>query len=217
MKEVCVSDFLATAILTAKGQYGNGNLRSDKLRSLGYDPDEIQRVVNVILPYINDTKANISAIKNNITLAHAWAIDTCKDPKVKYSQAKRNKGVHHGFTFYDCSSFIWYALSAGNFPIKEAYKRIMGFEYQGNAITTAYEGLWLSVLGFKRHSPSETWKAGDILLRKGHTEMVYEGKTNGKGITMGAHGSSLPAEKQVSINTGISTSANWSDLYRYGD
>lgn len=217
MKEVYVSDFLATAIITAKGQYGNGNLRTEKLKYLGYNPDEIQKVVNAILPYINDTKANVSSLKNNITLAYAWAIETCKNKNVRYSQARRNKGNYNGCTYYDCSSFIWYALSAGNFPIKEAYKYIMGFEYQGNAITTVYEGLWLLKMGFKRLSPSETWKSGDILLRKGHTEMVHEAKGAGKGYTMGAHGSSYPAEKQVSINTSPSTASSWVDLYRYGD
>ena len=47
----------------------------------------------------------------DINKAYSWAIETCNAPNVGYSNAYRQ--TVGGITYYDCSSFINYALLAG--------------------------------------------------------------------------------------------------------
>ena len=146
----------------------------------------------------------------NITTSYQWAITTCNAANVGYSQSYRNQQTVDGITYYDCSSFIWYALKAGGFDVEAAYKTAMGFDYSGNAIVTDYEAAWLKALGFTKVSLTGTWKKGDVLIRNGHTEMVYSGRR-----TMGAHSSSYPLADQVSINTSDSSPSSWEECWRY--
>lgn len=135
----------------------------------------------------------------NINAAFQWAIDTCARPNVGYSKDYRNEQTVGGITYYDCSSFIWYALLAGGFDVKGAYQSVKGEPYTDNAITTHDECAWLLAMGFTEVSASGEWKPGDIGWKTGHTEMVYEGGI-GCGRCMGAHyAGSLPLSKQVSI------------------
>ena len=150
---------------------------------------------------------------NNINQAYQWAVNTCNAPNVGYSQPYRNQLTVNGITYYDCSSFIWYALKAGGFDVDTAYQSATGELYSGNAITTAYLMDFLFALGFTEESISGNWKPGDIVWRQGHCEMVHTGGT-GSGITMGAHTANTTLEKQVSINTSVST--NFTKIYRYG-
>lgn len=143
-----------------------------------------------------------------------WAITTCNRNDVGYSQTYRNERKVNGITYYDCSSFIWYALKSGQFDVESAYRIATGNNYNGNAITTYYERAWLQALGFTQENIQGEWKQGDILWRSGHTEMVYSGGI-GQGITMGAHSSNYSLPNQVSINSNPSTYNNWTTLYRY--
>lgn len=151
----------------------------------------------------------------NITAAYRWAVQTCNANNVGYSQAYRNQRTVNGITYYDCSSFVWYALIAGGFDVKTAYRTAMGYSYNGNAITTAYEKPWLQTLGFQAVPITGEWKPGDVLWRSGHTEFVYEGG-QGRGRSMGAHEPGLPLADQVSIRNFYTNSGDWSSLYRYG-
>lgn len=154
----------------------------------------------------------------DINRAYQWAINTCNAPNVGYSNDYRNQQTVNGITYYDCSSFIWYALLEGGFDVEDAYLTATGKSYKGNAITTANERAWLIALGFVEVPLSGEWLPGDILWRDtphGHTEMVYTGGT-GQGISMGAHQSGIALDKQVSINTYTGTAANWGSLWRYG-
>lgn len=150
----------------------------------------------------------------DLSTAYSWAITTCEAPNVGYSQPYRNQETVNGITYYDCSSFLWYALLKGGFDVEAAYLSATGYAYSGNAIVTANERAWLLALGFTRVPLDGVWASGDILWRSGHTEMVYEGG-NGRGITMGAHTANTSLENQVSINTRYSSSDNWSEIYRY--
>lgn len=152
----------------------------------------------------------------NLNRSYQWAINTCNAPDVGYSMPWRNQNRVNGITYYDCSSFIWYALDAGEFDIRSAYQSVMGQAYSGNAITTAYEVAWLQALGFVEKPITSEWKPGDILWRSGHTEMVYSGG-QGSGVTMGAHTANAPLANQVSINTSTSSASSWTKLFRYGD
>ena len=113
----------------------------------------------------------------DINTAFTFCVNACNNPNVGYSQGYRNQQTVNGKTYYDCSSLMWYSLEAGDFDVKAAYQTAMGFPYTGNAITTASEEAWLRALGFTQVSIQGEWKPGDILWRKGHTEMVYSGGT----------------------------------------
>lgn len=151
----------------------------------------------------------------SIDKAYKWAIDWCNKAKVGYSQAYRNKQVVRGVTYFDCSSFINYALVAGGF-------KTPSYAPDHNAFTTVTMGSCLVGLGFKEYDTgsSFTWKAGDIGLDyNAHTEMCYKGGT-GRAIFMGAHSSHGTLANQVSIgsSSGIATyTRTFNKCYRYGD
>ena len=145
----------------------------------------------------------------NIQTAFDWAVETCNKSNVGYSQDYRNEQTVDGVTYYDCSSFIWYSLKAGGFDVVSAYEEAC-WGYEGNAIVTDYLEEWLLELGFKEVTITDTWIAGDVLWRDGHTEMVYSGRT-----TMGAHSSTYDLEDQVSINTYEASTSDWSKCFRY--
>lgn len=136
----------------------------------------------------------------NITAAYNWAIQKCNSPSVGYSQAYRNERTVGGITYYDCSSFIYYALIAG------------GFNLNAGAwpFTTSDMCSKLLNLGFHKISIHDEWKPGDILWRSGHTEMVYSGRR-----TMGAHTDSYALADQVSINSYQADTEDWTSCYRY--
>lgn len=142
----------------------------------------------------------------NINTAYQWAIDTCNKPNVGYSQSLRNEITLDGITYYDCSSFIWFSLIAGGFDCVSANG--------GNtwAFTTDTMAGVLQTLGFQRFEVTTEWKKGDILIRDGHTEMVYNGY-----VTMGAHTDSYELDEQVSISNYTSSPESWSELWRYGN
>lgn len=141
--------------------------------------------------------------------AWQWAVDTCNAANVGYSQTYRNQQTVNGITYYDCSSFINYALLAGGFSTPY-------YAPNNNAFTTWSEPTVLSNLGFHRVTDGSL-KAGDIGVSNNnsmqHTEMVYAVDGN-KGQWMGAHTNSYALANQVSITTYWST--NWFDeLWRY--
>ena len=147
----------------------------------------------------------------SITEAWKWAVNTCNAPNVGYSESYRNQQTVNGITYYDCSSFINYALLAGGFSTP-------GYAPDHNAFTTWSESTVLSNLGFKRVTDG-TLKAGDIGVSNNstmkHTEMVYTVDGN-KGQWMGAHTDVYAFPNQVSITDYWST--NWFDeLWRYND
>lgn len=147
----------------------------------------------------------------SITDSWQWAVNTCNAANVGYSQAYRNQQTVNGITYYDCSSFINYALLAGGFSTPS-------YAPSHNAFTTWSEPTVLSNLGFHRVTDG-TLKVGDIGVSNNnsmqHTEMVYSVSGN-KGQWMGAHTDAYALPNQVSITTYWST--NWFDeLWRYKD
>lgn len=148
----------------------------------------------------------------DINRAYSWAIQTCNAPNVGYSQTYRNAQTVNGITYYDCSSFINYALLAGGFETPS-------YAPNNNAFTTYTEPSELIRLGFTEVDASGEYLAGDIGLSTAHTEMCYQGG-NGKGIFMGAHTDKVTLVNQVSIGSS-SGDANYQRsfprLFRYGD
>ena len=154
----------------------------------------------------------------DINAAYRWAIATCNDPNVGYPDLDthpewRNQVTVDGITYYDCSSFIWYALIAGGFDCAAAY----GSSYP---FVTGTMGNVLLALGFREVSLTGQIFPGDIGVHNrgsygGHTEMCWQGGS-GRGIFMGAHGHWRPLADQVSINTYETLGTNWEKIYRYG-
>lgn len=137
--------------------------------------------------------------------AFNWAIERCNAPNVGYSQEYRNERTVNGITYYDCSSFIWYALKAGDFDVVAA---------NGGStwpFTTYTMPAALRLLGFTQQPKTQPWTPGDILLRTDHTEMAFDGNH-----TMGAHSSRVPLAEQVSILSNPSQPGSWLQLWRYG-
>lgn len=146
----------------------------------------------------------------DINKSYSWAINTCNAPNVGYSQTYRNQQTVGGITYYDCSSFINYALLAGGWETP-------AYAPAHNAFTTSSEPNVLLSLGFQEVDARGIWLAGDICWVSGHTEMCYKsGETSG-GITMGAHQPGVPLADQVSINKGVSTYPYFTRVFRYGD
>lgn len=145
---------------------------------------------------------------SNLNKMYEWAINTCNAPTVGYSQTYRYQQTVKGITYYDCSSFVWYALKAGGFPVT------------GTAFTTASQVDAMLSLGWREVDINGEWLPCDIVWRRtgdsGHTEIVHTGGI-GRGITMGAHSAKYTLERQVSINTTESTADNYKKLLRYGD
>lgn len=135
----------------------------------------------------------------NINNAWQWAVDTCNADNVGYSQTYRNAQTVGGITYYDCSSFVWYALKNG------------GYTGIGSTpFTTRTMQSILKNIGFTEYkTTSVSWQKGDIVWRSGHTEMVYDGY-----YTMGAHSATYPLADQVSINTTPKTATAFTYIYR---
>jgi hypothetical protein len=148
----------------------------------------------------------------DINKAYSWAVATCNAPNVGYSQSYRNAQTVGGITYYDCSSFINYALLAGGFETPS-------YAPKHNAFTTYSEPSELLRLGFREVDAGGEYLAGDIGLSNGHTEMCYRGGS-GKGVFMGAHTDNAPLANQVSIGSSGGNpdyERSFPRLFRYGD
>ena len=151
----------------------------------------------------------------DINAAYRWAIDTCNNPKVGYWMDHRYQETINDITYYDCSSFIWYALVDGG-----------GFVLPSPAFVTGGMLRVLTDAGFNiitGPNAGTICYPGDILWHNhgsagGHTEMVFAGGT-GAARTMGAHGrNGIPLQNQVSINAGYVpfSDVGWEYLARWG-
>lgn len=151
----------------------------------------------------------------DINAAYRWSIDQCNNPNVGYWMDHRYQETIDNITYYDCSSFIWYALVDGG-----------GFVLPSPAFVTGDMLRVLTDAGFTiitGPSAGTICYPGDILWHNqgsagGHTEMVFAGGT-GTARTMGAHGrQGIPLQDQVSINSGYVPFSNvgWEYLARWG-
>ena len=146
----------------------------------------------------------------DLNKAYQWAINTCNSPHVGYSQPWRNQETHNGITYYDCSSFINYALLAGGW-VTPQYAPRWPF-VTGDMYTV------LPALGFVSVPASGQILPGDIGLSSGHTEMCYSGGV-GRAVFMGAHTDGVPLPNQVSIGNSkgdATATRTFPNIYRYG-
>lgn len=156
--------------------------------------------------------------QGSINKAYSWAINTCRAPNVGYPPDNhldwRNQKKVNGITYYDCSSFINYALLAGGFETP-------AYAPKNNAFTTYTMGAVLLQLGFTELTPSSTfvWKPGDIGLNVDHTEMCYS-EGVGTAVFMGSHTSNAALANQVSIGNSSGDTTyrrTFNKCYRFQD
>lgn len=148
----------------------------------------------------------------DLNKAYQWAINTCNSPTVGYSQPYRNQRTVNGITYYDCSSFINYALVAGGWSTPQYAPNNWPF-VTGDMYSV------LPALGFVSVPADGQILPGDIGLSSGHTEMCYSGGI-GRAVFMGAHGANnIALVNQVSIgsSSGDATATrSFPNIYRYG-
>lgn len=147
----------------------------------------------------------------DINKAYTWAIQTCNANNVGYSQTYRNQQTIKGITYYDCSSFINYALLAGGFETP-------AYAPDNNAFTTSSMIPELLRLGFVEVDASGQYLPGDIGWKSGHTEMCYSAG-EGKAVFMGAHTANAALANQVSIGSSSGNpnyERSFTRLFRYG-
>lgn len=148
----------------------------------------------------------------DINAAYTWAVSCCGLPKVGYSQNYRNQQTVNGITYYDCSSFINYALLAGGFSTP-------GYAPSSNAFTTYTMETVLQSLGFKRVPSDGVILPGDVGVSDSHTEMCFSQGT-GTAVFMGAHTDNAALANQVSIGSSSGDSTykrTFPRIWRYGD
>lgn len=150
----------------------------------------------------------------NINSAYTWAVNCCNLPNVGYSQDYRNQQTINGITYYDCSSFINYALLAGGWSTP-------GYAPQHNPFTTYEMYNVLPQLGFVQVSGNDL-RPGDIGLSQTHTEMCFKGGVAGvSAVFMGAHTNNAPLANQVSIGSSGGNpdyaNPNFTSFWRYGE
>lgn len=140
----------------------------------------------------------------DLNISYQWSINACNNPNIGYSQAYRRGQTINGITYYDCSSFISAALTAGGFFTTNPW------------FVTWNMPSYLAQAGFIQMETTVAWLPGDILLNSGHTEMCYQGGEAGQGgITMGAHTDGVPLSEQVSINNYTTSPSYYTSLWRY--
>lgn len=148
----------------------------------------------------------------DLNKAYQWAINTCNSPTVGYSQPYRNQRTVGGITYYDCSSFINYALVAGGWVTPQYAPNNWPF-VTGDMYSV------LPALGFVPVPAGGQILPGDIGLSSGHTEMCYAGGT-GRAVFMGAHGrNNIALVNQVSIGSSDgnpTATRSFPNIYRYG-
>lgn len=136
----------------------------------------------------------------DINKFYQLVIQACNDPFIGYSQSQRRTitlGVSYR-TYCDCSSLESWALT------------LSGFFTNNPWFATSNEANYLTQAGFRQVPISGEWKPGDIVLKPGHTEVVYQGR-----VTMGAHTDGIAFADQVSINNKATNPSYYTSCWRY--
>lgn len=153
----------------------------------------------------------------NLQRAYNWAVNMCNQPNVRYSQAYRNYRIIDGITYFDCSSFLFFALwLGGDLDIASlGYSTDLTDYREGraNAFTVNSMCRALDQLGWYRVAiDSQQWLPGDILVKTGtHCEMIYNAPSPLE--SMGARNPALPYDDQVAIHT-VGTPSYYDRVYR---
>lgn len=150
----------------------------------------------------------------DVTGMYNWAVTECNRTDVAYSQSYRNQQTVNGITYYDCSSFTFFAcwLGGGLDVGSLGYSTNINDYHNGTAnawIVTSMINALSGLTGWETLDPKTVnWQAGDILAKtRTHCEICYAPPRQ----TMGAHNTA----SGVTINQ-YQTSLDYYDvLLRY--
>ena len=125
----------------------------------------------------------------------AWAVDWAGRANVGYSQTYRTMQTYNGITYFDCSSFTFFAM------------------WLGGAFDLSQFGFSTNLSDYSSYANNITPQAGDIVVKTAqHCEIVYD--TNPLQL-VGARNSSLPLADQVAIHQ-VSSLSWYDEIWRYG-
>lgn len=139
---------------------------------------------------------------------YTWCVQTCNAPDVGYSMDYRAAQTIGGITYYDCSSFVYYAMIAGG------WTDLPGWPF------TTYDMIPYLLRGGWHEVPSNgTILAGDIGWNQEHVEVAYSRGENGVAVFMGAHDDIYPLADQVSIGVAGNPQIprSFDRIFRYGE
>ena len=145
---------------------------------------------------------------------YAWAFRECSRTDVAYSQSYRNQQTIDGVTYYDCSSFVFFAmwlgggLDVGQFGYSTDITKYHNGTANAWTVTPMVRALE-TLPEFQQFNPqTEPWQPGDILVKtRTHTEICYAQPRQ----TMGAHSTA----GGVSINDYQTSLSYYDILIRY--
>lgn len=139
--------------------------------------------------------------------AMQWAVSMCNNPNVGYNQSYRNFQTVDGLTYFDCSSFTFFALWLGGGLDVGAFGYSTNLsDYQnGRANAWVVTSMISALRGdgwWDMPVSTDNWEPMDILAKtRTHTEFVY---SKSPLQIMGARNRSLPFADQVAIHPGYS-------------
>lgn len=144
----------------------------------------------------------------NLNKFYTWCIQTCNAPDVRYSLVYRNGETVNGITYYDCSSFVWFALKAGGWSNLPSYP------------FTTYDMIPVLLAGGWHEVPANgTILAGDIGWKLEHTEVAYSRGENGVAVFMGAHDTyadNPSGEVSIGVGGDPNIPRSFDRIFRYG-
>lgn len=141
----------------------------------------------------------------DLTGAMQWAVEMCNNPNVGYSQSLRNYQSSNGRTYFDCSSFTFFALWLGGGLDVGAfgYPTNLSLYQSGQANAWIVTSMISALRGdgwWDMPTATSNWQPMDILAKtRTHTEFCY---SQSPLQIMGARNSSLPFVDQVAIHPG---------------
>ena len=139
---------------------------------------------------------------------YTWCVQTCNAPDVGYSMDYRAAQTVGGITYYDCSSFVYYAMIAGGWTDLPSWP------------FTTYDMIPYLLRGGWHEVPADgEILAGDIGWNLEHVEVAYSRGERGVAVFMGAHDDVYPLPDQVSIGVAGNPSIprSFSRIFRYGE
>ena len=156
---------------------------------------------------------------SNIGAMVAWADTWANRANVGYSQTYRTMQTVDGITYFDCSSFTFFAMWLGGafdlsqFGYSTNLSDYTSIPRTANAWAVTGMVRCLPSLGFVSYGVNITPQVGDIVVKTAqHCEIVYN--TNPLQL-VGARSSSLPLADQVAIHT-VSDLSWYDQIWRYG-
>lgn len=135
-----------------------------------------------------------------------WAANMASRPDVGYSQTYRSYQTYNGITYFDCSSFVFFAmwlgggLDVGGLGYDTNLAHYQSIPRTAFCPALSYDIRIFNTIGCERVSlDSSQWHPGDFIIKtRTHIEMVYSVNPL---QAVGARSSGYPLVDQVAIHS----------------